>query len=84
MSQAYAIAVNPAVLGAVVENETPAGGVDGVNMVFTLVDPPLAGSLKVRCDGVSMRNTVDYTVAGAVITFIAVAPTQWVECDYRV
>jgi hypothetical protein len=84
MSQEYAIAVNPASLGASVDNATPTGTIDGSNLVFTLADIPSAGTLKVRADGVVMRNTVDYTLAGAVITFIAIAPTQWVECDYKV
>lgn len=84
MSQGYAVPVSPALLGTVVENETPTGPVNGSNLVFVLTNTPLAGSLKVRCDGVAMRLGVDYSLAVATITFITIAPTQWVECDYRV
>jgi hypothetical protein len=53
-----------------VDEETPAGLINGSNAVFTLANPPSPlGSLAVYRNGLFQTQTLDYTVAGNVITF---------------
>ena len=72
--------VDPAELSSGSVNETPAGTLNGVNTVFDLSFTPNLGSLMLVLNGVvqnpgsgSPTEGEDYTIAGAVITFV-VAP----------
>jgi hypothetical protein len=52
-----------------VDGETPAGTVDGVNVSFTVAQPPApASSLAVYRNGMRTRSGLDYTI-GTAITF---------------
>jgi hypothetical protein len=70
-----------------VDQETPAGAVNGVNTTFTLGQTPLpAASLAVYRNGLRMSPGTDYTVSGTVITFAAVSVPQASDallCSYR-
>ncbi len=55
--------------------EQPAGTVDGVNVTFTLANPPTAfTNLILWVDGVVQYQTTEYTLSSSTITMIA-APT---------
>lgn len=67
-----------------VDDETPAGTMNGVNKAFTVAKNPYTGSLKVYRNGARQRVTEDYTLSGRTITFI-IAPeaTEIILVDYR-
>ena len=52
-----------------VDDETPAGTLNGTNKVFTISETPKAGSLKVYRNGQRLRVTEDYTYSNKTITF---------------
>ncbi|MFN3323916.1 MAG: hypothetical protein ACK5AZ_10505 [Bryobacteraceae bacterium] len=57
-----------------VDNETPAGLINGTNAVFTLADAPSpASSLTLFRNGVRQKENLDYQLAGNVITFLSSA-----------
>ena len=58
--------------------------VDGVNPIYTLATVPIAGSVSVFLNGVLQRIAVDYTIAGARITFMSIPqPGDSVYITYR-
>jgi hypothetical protein len=62
-----------------VDGETPAGAINGLNAVFTLVSAPSpASSLELYRNGVLQKVGLDYTLAGSTITF-ATASVPGVE-----
>ena len=64
--------------------EVPAGLINNSNVTFTLANTPISdASVKLYQDGLFLRQGVDYTLAGAVIT-MTVAPTfgQTLDADY--
>lgn len=65
-------------LGTIVTRETPTGTVDGVNDTFTLAFAPTASSEEVYTNGLQQDSGAgnDYTITGAVITFLAGAIPQ--------
>jgi len=65
-------------------NISPAGDFDGLNTEFTLPSDPTSGTLKVYLNGVRQAPGVQYTLAGAVISF-TVAPYagDWILCDFE-
>lgn len=67
-----------------VDGEVPSGAVNSSNVTFTLANTPIAGSVHVYLNGIRMKLTTDYTISGAVITFV-IAPTTGdsVGADYR-
>ena len=70
-----------------VDNETPTGDLDGVDVTYTLANTPSpAASLKVYLNGVRQNEggSNDYTLSGSTITF-ASAPisTDVILADYR-
>jgi len=70
----------------VIVGEVPTGDIDGVNDDFTLANTPVAGTLQVYVEGVRMKLTDDYTVSGAVITFVSGAIPETGDnllVDYR-
>ena len=72
--------------GAPVDNEIPAGTINGVNAAFTLVYTPIAGSVHLFLGGVRQRPTTDYTVGGNTITYASGAKPQTGDnhyADYR-
>ena len=69
-----------------VDDETPAGTVNGTNKIFTIAKTPNPTvSLKVYVNGQRMRaGGEDYTLSVRTITFITAPPTGAVLlCDYR-
>jgi hypothetical protein len=71
-----------------VDEETPSGAINGVNTVFTLAQTPSPStSLAVYRNGLRMTSGVDYTLSGAVITFMAGLGPQSSDtliCSYRI
>ena len=71
-----------------VDGENPAGVVNGVNGLFTLVQTPVpAGSLAVYRNGMRMKSGLDYTITGNAITFSAGYIPQSgdiLQCSYRI
>jgi hypothetical protein len=71
-----------------VDQETPAGAVNGVNAAFTLSQTPSPGSsLAVYRNGLRLKSGVDYTLSGAVVTFVpGLLPqsSDTLVCSYRV
>jgi hypothetical protein len=68
-------ACGSATFPAYVDNETPAGNLNGVNKTFTLTQPPApAGSLSLFRNGIMQRAGTDYTLSGATVTFTPAAP----------
>lgn len=53
-----------------IENEIPAGVINGTNKIFTLVNLPASNSLKLYLNGLRQSITIDYTIAGQTITFV--------------
>jgi hypothetical protein len=56
-----------------VDNETPAGTIDGVNAAFTLASAPVAGTVHLYKNGIRQKFGAgnDATISGATITFEA-------------
>lgn len=52
----------------IVNNEIPAGAIDGNNATFTLANVPAANSLALYLRGVLQEPGVDYTLSGSTIT----------------
>ncbi len=69
----------------VINNETPAGTIDGVNAVFTLTNAPNpTSSLQLFLTGVMQLQGTDYTLAGSTITFSsAPGAGSWITAYYR-
>jgi hypothetical protein len=62
---------------AFIDNETPAGIVDGSNVLFTLAATPApVASLAVYRNGLLQKIDVDYTISSRNITFVAGAVPQ--------
>lgn len=53
-----------------ITREIPSGTVDGSNKDFTLANIPVAGTEEVEIDGKGYYVTNDYTISGAVISFV--------------
>lgn len=71
-----------------VENEVPAGTINGVNAVFTLAFAPIGNSQHLYKNGIRQRPGAgnDYTISGAVLTLLAgnvPQPGDSLLCDYR-
>lgn len=69
-----------------VDGETPAGTLDGANLVFTLAFPPAASSLHLYRNGLRQKIGLDYILSGNTITFLAAAVPQAGDtliADYR-
>ena len=55
-----------------VDNETPSGALNGTNLTFNLsANPAPAASLRLYRNGVLLSSAIDYTLAGATITFVS-------------
>jgi hypothetical protein len=70
-----------------VDQQTPTGAINGVNGVFTLGQTPNpTASLEVYRNGLLLSPGIDYTLSGAVITFVSVVPqtSDTLICSYRV
>jgi hypothetical protein len=70
----------------IIENETPSGTVNGVNVTFTLANTPHANSfVKLYLNGLRQAQgaSSDYTVSGTTITFnTAPVSGDVLLCDY--
>jgi len=69
-----------------IDQETPSGAINGANGTFTLSQTPSPStSLEAFRNGLLLSAGVDYTLSGAVITFITVVPqaTDTLTCSYR-
>jgi len=66
-----------AILPAFVDNELPAGTINGANTVFTLTFAPSpAGSLAIYRNGLQMEQGIDYTLSGNTVTFLVSSVPQ--------
>lgn len=62
---------------AFVDAETPAGAINGANLLFTLAQPPSpALSLSLYRNGIELRQGVDYSLNSNSVTFIPAAAPQ--------
>jgi hypothetical protein len=59
-----------------VYSETPSGTVNGSNTDFTLAHTPSSGTLALYLNGARQKLTDDYTLVGAVITFLSAPLTN--------
>jgi len=69
-----------------VDNEVPAGAIDGTNASFTLATTPTAGSTHAYLNGVRMFPGAgnDYTISGLTITMLVIPKTgDRLTTDYR-
>lgn len=69
-----------------VNNETPAGTINGTNVTFTLAHTPSpANSLKLFLNGGQLVYGVDFTLSGLTITFVNTVPKtgDTIIADYR-
>lgn len=53
-----------------VNNETPSGTMNGVNLTFTLANTPLTNTLKLFHNRTLLKLTEDYSISGATITLV--------------
>ncbi len=87
LSASYRLSVSVPGVGFV-DQETPSGAINGANAVFTLSQTPSPGtSLAVYRNGLRMTLGADYTLSGAVITFVTGLVPQssdTLSCSYRV
>jgi hypothetical protein len=67
----YTSSSTPFTLVRLVDDETPAGTLDGVNAAFALAHTPVSGSLKLYVNGVRQTPGTHHTVSGSTITFEA-------------
>lgn len=69
-------------VGTTVENETPAGSINDLNVTFTLAHTPIVNSVKLYKNGsrLSIGAGNDYTLSGLTITFTS-APTTLPQAD---
>jgi hypothetical protein len=77
---------DPGISVTFADSEIPTGVVDGVNGTFTLANIPSAGSLHLYLNGLRQKPTLDYTITGNTITFLAGNEPQTGDlllCDYR-
>lgn len=67
-----------------IDDETPTGSKNDVNLDFVLSKTPIKNSVKVYRNGSRMRVVSDYTFANKTITFItAPASDEIIFCDFR-
>lgn len=66
-----------------ISGETPSGVKNGVNLVFTTAQSPMASSVSVYRNGLRERSGVGYSVSGSTITFTtAPLSTDELVIDY--
>ena len=61
-----------------VDNQTPGGTINGMNLAFTLTSTPTpVSSLRLYKNGILLMQNADYTISGATITFLntSITPT---------
>ncbi len=71
-----------------VDNEVPAGTINGANATFTLANTPVAGTEHLFKNGLRQTSGAgnDYTISGLTITFLSGNIPQTGDaliCDYR-
>lgn len=68
-----------------VDNGTPTGSINDVNVTFTLASTPKpVGSLNVYLNGQRQTLTTDYSLAGSTLTFVTPPPTgSLLRVSYR-
>ncbi len=70
-----------------VDNEVPAGAINGTNASFSLANIPLpAASLHLFRNGLLLNAAVDYTLSSAAITFVGASipqPSDTLVASYR-
>jgi hypothetical protein len=80
-------AQNTSMIPNFVDNEIPAGTIDGNNRVFTLADAPNpSSSLRLVFNADQLRPGIDYTLASGTITFAVgqvPQPGDWMLASYR-
>jgi hypothetical protein len=73
--------------GQLIDDESPAGTINGINAVFTLANIPRDGSLKLYSDGMRVpAANITATITAGVYTITLAAgsiPTATLSADYR-
>lgn len=73
-----------AIANTFIEDEIPAGTINGINMNFTLANIPITGSLKVYLNGLKLSKINDYTEIGGILTMINIPyPSDSFLVDYN-
>lgn len=70
-----------------VDNETPSGDINGINVIFTLSETPVPGSEHLYLNGLLQDSgmDLDYTIVGKIIEFNIPPPIgSVILCSYRV
>lgn len=66
------------------DEEVPSGAMNSINPIFTLVNTPITGSLKLYLRGKRLLNGSDYTLSGLTITMIDIPDSgDSLIADYR-
>ncbi len=69
-----------------VDEETPAGAIDNVNVTYTIAFTPYTGSVHLWLNGILQRTGAlnDYTISGTTITFnVAPSTNSTIVASYR-
>ena len=70
-----------------IDNETPFGDINGINVIFTLSETPVPGSEHLYLNGLLQDSgmDLDYTIVGKIIEFNIPPPIgSSILCSYRV
>lgn len=66
------------------DDEIPSGLLNGVNLIYTVANTPLANSLKLRVNGQWLINGIDFTYTGNTINMLfPLFPNDSLIVDYR-
>ena len=67
-----------------VDDETPSGTMNDINVTFTLSNTPISGTVKLYWNGMRMKVGVGFTISTATLT-MAIAPSSGdtLAADYR-
>jgi len=67
-----------------VDDETPSGTMNDINVTFTLANTPISGTVKLYWNGMRMKVGVGFTISTATLT-MAIAPSSGdtLAADYR-
>ncbi len=69
---------------SIVDDETPAGTMNDINVTFILAFTPVAGSVKLHWNGMRLKVGVGFTISSATITMtIAPSSGDTLVADYR-
>ncbi len=72
------------VLASFVDGEVPTGSINSSNLIYTLANTPISGSVQVFWNGIKSRAGVGHTISGTTITMATAPETgDTLEVYYR-